>query len=132
MDLGGDGIKVAAQLFKKAAWVFNHLITVSTQLPPGTHSIDFNKETLTMNRELSLAQAQYLFYKKASEAGMAPNVLSKIAAQTAIYFESAHKECTVNNTLRGYNKGHNANVLGYHSRYFQAMALWHLGKGKYD
>lgn len=118
MDLGGDGIKVAAQLFKKAAWIFNHLITMATQLPPGYHSIDFNKEALTMNREMCLAQAQYLFFKKASDAGMAPNVLAKIAAQTAIYFDNAHKECSVNSSLRGYNRGHTTNVLGYHARYF--------------
>ena len=55
-------------------------------------STDFHKEALTMNRELCLAQGQYLFFKKASEAKMAPNVLSKIAAQTAIYFDNSHKE----------------------------------------
>jgi len=80
MDLGGDGIKIASVLFRKAAWIFNHLITMASQLPPGCASVDFHKEALTMNRELCLAQAQYLFYKKASEAGMAGGVLSKIAA----------------------------------------------------
>jgi hypothetical protein len=105
MDLSGDGIKQAVQLFKKAAWVFNNLITASTQLPAGYSSVDFHKEALTMNRELCLAQAQYLFFKKATDAGMAGNVLSKVAAQTAIYFDNAHKENQVNNALRGIGQG---------------------------
>jgi hypothetical protein len=131
MDLSGDGIKHAVQLFKKAAWVFNNLITASTQLPAGYSSVDFHKEALTMNRELCLAQAQYLFFKKATDAGMAGNVLSKVAAQTAIYFDNAHKENQVNNALRGIGQGKFANVLGYHARYFKAQAYWHLGNGKF-
>ena len=55
MDLSGDGIKQASQLFRKAAWIFNHLITASSQLPAGFSSVDFHKESLTMNRELCLA-----------------------------------------------------------------------------
>ena len=42
-----------------------------------------------MNSNLCLAQAQYLFFKKASDAGMNAAVLSKIAAQVSIYFEKA-------------------------------------------
>ena len=80
MDLGGDGIKVASKLFQQAAWVYENLLSLVTQLPAGQSSTDFNKETLTMNSNLCLAQAQYLFFKKASDAGMAPKVLAKIAA----------------------------------------------------
>jgi len=47
MDLGGDGIKVASGLFRQAAWIFEQLLTMATQLPPEAHSCDFNKETLT-------------------------------------------------------------------------------------
>ena len=86
MDLAGDGIKNASNFFRQAAWIFEQLLSMSTQLPADAHSCDFNKEALNMNSNLCLAQAQYLFFKKASDAGMAPAVLSKVAAQVSIYF----------------------------------------------
>lgn len=118
MDLGGDGIKVASKLFQEAAWVFEHLMTVCAQLPAGLGTTDFSKETLVMNSHLCLAQAQYLFFKKASDAGMPPAMLSKIAAQVAIYFQKAFESNQVNPALRAYNNGQYANVMGYHAKYF--------------
>jgi len=55
MDLGGDGIKLASKNFQQAAWVYEHLLSVVSQLPPGQSSTDFNKETLSMNSNLCLA-----------------------------------------------------------------------------
>lgn len=49
-----------------------------------------------MNSNLCLAQAQYLFFKKASESGMNANVLAKIAAQVSLYFEKAFENNQVN------------------------------------
>ena len=46
MDLAGDGIKHASSFFRQAAWLFNHLQSMVTQLSPDGHSCDFNKETL--------------------------------------------------------------------------------------
>jgi len=104
---------------------------MSTQLPADAHSVDFNKETLTQNSNLCLAQAQYLFFKKASDAGMAPTVLSKIAAQVAIYFEKAFECNQVNPNLRSFDNRKMANVLGYHSKYFAAMSYWQLGSTQF-
>ena len=132
MDLAGDGIKQASNLFRQAAWIFEQLLSMSSQLPPETHSTDFNKETLTMNSNLCLAQAQYLFFKKASDAGMAAGVLAKIAAQVAIYFEKAFESNQVNQALRNFDNSRFANVLGYHSKYFSAMAYWSLGKKQFE
>ncbi len=79
MDLSGDGIKEASKLFQQAAWTFDHLRTLVTNLNPSEVSCDFTSESLGMLSNLMLAQAQYLFYRKALEAGMKPNVLAKIA-----------------------------------------------------
>lgn len=57
MELSGDGIKVASSLFRQAAWVFEQLLNMATQLPPDAHTCDFNKEALSMNSNLCLAQA---------------------------------------------------------------------------
>jgi len=131
MDLAGEGIKVASTLFRQAAWIFEQLLTMSTQLPPDAHSCDFNKETLMMNSNLCLAQAQYLFFKKASDAGMAPAVLSKVAAQVAIYFEKAFEQNQVSPVLRSFDNRRFSNVLGYHARYFSATAYWQLGSTQF-
>lgn len=55
MDLGGEGIKVASKLFQQAAWIFEHLLSKVSQLPPETLTTDFTKEALTMNSNLCLA-----------------------------------------------------------------------------
>jgi len=50
-----------------------------TGLNPSEVTVDFTSEALGMLSSLMLAQAQYLFYRKASEAGMKPMTLSKIS-----------------------------------------------------
>ena len=67
MDLEGDGINYASKIFKQAAWVFEQLLTMVGNLPPADMSVDFSKEALTMNINLYLAQAQYLFFRKGKE-----------------------------------------------------------------
>lgn len=57
MDLAGDGIKNASKYFSQAAWVFEHLQTLVTQLPAGEATLDFSKESLNMSSNLCLAQA---------------------------------------------------------------------------
>lgn len=56
-DLSGDGIKIASNNFQQAAWIFNHLLGMLSQLPADETSLDFNKETLQQNSNLCLAQA---------------------------------------------------------------------------
>lgn len=86
MDLGGDGIRQASQYFQQAAWVFNELMSFVAQIPAGESSLDFAKETLQMNSNLCLAQAQYLFFRKGSDAGLPADKLAEVAAQVGIYF----------------------------------------------
>lgn len=67
MNLEGDGIKYACKYMQQAAWVFEDLKQQVTQLKPGECSPDFTNECLSMLSNLMLAQAQYLFYKLATE-----------------------------------------------------------------
>jgi hypothetical protein len=55
MDLGGDGVKEASKLFQQAAWTFEHLRTLVTNLNPSDVSIDFTSESLGMLSNLMLA-----------------------------------------------------------------------------
>ena len=89
MSLEGDGIKYASKYMMQAAWLFDDLKQNVTQLKPGEISPDFTAETLGMLSNLMMAQAQYLFYKMATEKKMKPEVLSKIALQISHYFKEA-------------------------------------------
>ena len=91
MDLTGEGIKEASKLLQQAGWVFEHLRTLVTQLQPSEMTCDFSSETLGTLSSLMLAQAQYLFYKKALDAGMKSTVLSKTAMQVSAYFKNAYE-----------------------------------------
>jgi len=63
---------------------------------------------------------------------MNPTVLAKVASQVSIYFEKAFEANQVNPTLRAFDNRRFANVLGYHSRYFYAMAYWQLGSTQFN
>ena len=131
MDLAGDGIKEASKLFQQAAWTFEHLRTVVTNLQPSEITIDFTSETLGMLSNLMLAQAQYLFYKKATDAGMKPAILSKIAMQVSDYFKKAYDLSQTNQALKAFDSGKFANIMHYHSLYFGAMAFLVLAEEEY-
>lgn len=130
MSLEGEGTKNAGQYFQQSAWIFEHLLTVVTQLPAGEATVDFSKESLLMASNLCLAQAQYLFFRKARDNKMKPATLAKICAQIAIYFQKAFESNQINPTLRAHENGHFANVLGYHSKYYMAMAYLQLAEGQ--
>ena len=76
-----------------------------------------------MLSNLMLAQAQYLFYKKASDAGMKALVLAKIAMQVGEYFKKAFELSQTNQALKTFDGGKFANIMQYHSLYFQGMAF---------
>jgi hypothetical protein len=105
-----------------AAWVFEDLKTNVSQLKPGETGPDFTCEALSCLSALMLAQAQYLFYKMASDKKMAPELLSKIALKIASYFSEAYEMSQTNTAIKKYQNGKWANVLCYHSKYFEASA----------
>lgn len=111
--------------------MFNELMSMTATLPAGESSLDFAKEALLMNSNLCLAQAQYLFFRKGSDAGLPAEKLAEVAAQVAVYFQKAFESNQVNIGLRQYDNGKFANILGYHARYFNALAYWQLASGKY-
>ena len=75
-----------------------------------------------------LAQAQYLFYKKAQDANMKPAVVAKIAMQVAEYFRKSYELSQTNQMLKQYDGSKFANIQQYHSLYFKAMAWFVLSQ----
>jgi programmed cell death 6-interacting protein len=122
MDLSGDGIKEASKQFQGAAAIFDEIKSRVGDLKPDQVTTDFTNESLSMLTNLSLAQAQYLFYKKASEAKMKPALLSKIAMQISEYFAEAHKFSQMNQGIRQYDGGKFSNIMLFYSHYFEASA----------
>ncbi len=92
--------------------------TLVTNLNPSESATDFTSESLGMLTNLMLAQAQYLFYKKAMEAGMKPPVLAKISMQVGDYFKKAYELSLTNTGLKQYDSAKFSNVMQYHSLYF--------------
>lgn len=84
-----------------------------------------------MLSNLMLAQAQYLFYKKANESGMKAPVLAKIAMQVSEYFRKAFELSQTNVGLKQYDNAKFANVQHYHSIYFKGMAYFVLAQDAY-
>jgi hypothetical protein len=55
---------------------------------------------------------------------MKANVLGKIAMQVAEYFKKAYELSQTNQGLKTHDSGKFANIMQYHSIYFQAMAYY--------
>ena len=66
------------------------------QLKPGESSPDFTSDVLGMLSSLMLAQAQYLFYKLATDKKQSPEILSKVALKISEYFKVAEKSAQCN------------------------------------
>jgi hypothetical protein len=130
MSLDGDGTKNAGLYFQQSAWVYEYSMNQVTQMPAGEATPDFSKESLTMCTNLCLAQAQYLFFRKAREAKMKPVTLAKICAQISIYFQKAFESNQINPNLIAHENGTFSNVLGYHAKYYMAMAYLQLAEGQ--
>jgi len=124
MDLSGDGIKEASKMFQQAGWVFEHMRTLVTGLSPSEITVDFTAEALGMLSNLMLAQAQYLFYKKANEAGMKAATLSKTSMQVSEYFKKAYELSQTNQGLKAFDQGKFASILMYHTYYFEGMSYY--------
>ena len=61
---------------------------------------------------------------------MKPVTLAKICSQISIYFQKAFEANQINPALRQYENGAFANVLGYHAKYYMAMAYLQLADGQ--
>lgn len=132
MSLEGDGIKYACKYMQQAAWVFDDLKTQVAQLKPGETSPDFTNETLSMLSNLMLAQAQYLFYKLATDKKQSAEVLSKVALQISVYFKEAHENSLMNRAIKRFQNGQFAGILEYHAKYFEASAWLVLGINRFQ
>jgi hypothetical protein len=78
-----------------------------------------------------LAQAQYLFYRKATEAGMKASILTKIAMQVSEYFKKAYELSQTNGGLKAFDNGKFAAILMYHTYYFEGMSYFVIAQEEF-
>jgi hypothetical protein len=115
----------------QAGWIFDQLKSKVGGLQPSEVSTDFTSDSLSMLSDLCLAQAQYLFYRKAVGAGMKAGILSKTSMQVADYFKNAYQHSQTNAGIKQYDSGRFAGVMHYHSYYFESMAYLCLAIDSY-
>jgi len=63
----------------------------------------------------------------AKDKGMKAQLLSQIAMQCAVYFNEAYEKNQMSLVLRQFDQGQFMHKLGYHGKYFEAIAFWELG-----
>jgi programmed cell death 6-interacting protein len=121
-----EGLKEACQLFTQAAGVFVHVRDELTQRLPGPFTSDCTPEGLSMIINLMLAQAQSCFYERALQNKMKLQLVAKLAAQAAHFFNAA-LECTKSPSLEPIlNKAWAAHIEFQHHMY-NAAALFKWG-----
>ncbi|KAG0254085.1 pH-response regulator protein palA/rim20 [Actinomortierella ambigua] len=94
-----EGLKRACAYFQRAAGCFKHLrdaIVPELRIAP---TVDISTAACTVFMHLMLAQAQECFWQKAVIDQMKDGVISRLAAQVADYYESAHEGATHSSML---------------------------------
>ena len=83
-----EGIRQACALFQQAAGLLDLVENAVSQAPWASRTTgDLAPATLRTLRTLLLAQAQRCYYEKAVLDGMSPKLLSRIAAQTSLFYQ---------------------------------------------
>eukprot|EP01117_Protostelium_nocturnum_P017320 TRINITY_DN7038_c0_g1_i1.p1 TRINITY_DN7038_c0_g1~~TRINITY_DN7038_c0_g1_i1.p1 ORF type:complete len:805 (+),score=310.62 TRINITY_DN7038_c0_g1_i1:178-2592(+) len=83
-----EGLKVACQNFQQAAGAFQ-VLKDEIEKHPQPGSVDLSLDSISMFIQLMLAQAQECFYDKAVKDNMSPSIVSKLAIQTADFYDAA-------------------------------------------
>ncbi|GAM20512.1 hypothetical protein SAMD00019534_036870, partial [Acytostelium subglobosum LB1] len=86
-----DGIKKACQNFQAAAGAFNSLREYISLHSECSVSPDLSSDSLTMLSTLMIAQAQECVYEKAVMDNLSDSIQSKLAIQTADFYDSVHQ-----------------------------------------
>ena len=79
---GTEGLKIAAQSFKKAAGMFLGAAAAASKIDQAI-SVDLSPECLSMLETMCLAHGQRCFYEKAKDDKMKDAILAKLASAAA-------------------------------------------------
>ncbi|XP_037702844.1 programmed cell death 6-interacting protein isoform X2 [Choloepus didactylus] len=94
-----EGLKVAAKHYQFASGAFLHIKETVLSALSREPTVDISPDTVGTLSLIMLAQAQEVFFLKATRDKMKDAIIAKLANQAADYFGDAFKQCQYKDTL---------------------------------
>ncbi|XP_053454981.1 programmed cell death 6-interacting protein isoform X1 [Nycticebus coucang] len=97
-----EGLKIAAKHYQFASGAFLHIKETVLSAVNREPTVDISPDTVGTLSLIMLAQAQEVFFLKATRDKMKDAIIAKLANQAADYFGDAFKQCQYKDTLPKY------------------------------
>ncbi|KAM7336886.1 hypothetical protein ACRRTK_003005 [Alexandromys fortis] len=97
-----EGLKTAAKQYQFASGAFLHIKDTVLSALSREPTVDISPDTVGTLSLIMLAQAQEVFFLKATRDKMKDAIIAKLANQAADYFGDAFKQCQYKDTLPKY------------------------------
>ncbi|XP_052043048.1 programmed cell death 6-interacting protein isoform X1 [Apodemus sylvaticus] len=97
-----EGLKTAAKQYQFASGAFSHIKDTVLSALSREPTVDISPDTVGTLSLIMLAQAQEVFFLKATRDKMKDAIIAKLANQAADYFGDALKQCQYKDTLPKY------------------------------
>ncbi|XP_036122335.1 programmed cell death 6-interacting protein isoform X1 [Molossus molossus] len=97
-----EGLKIAAKHYQFASGAFLHIKETVLSALNREPTVDISPDTVGTLSLIMLAQAQEVFFLKATRDKMKDAIIAKLANQAADYFGDAFKQCQYKDTLPKY------------------------------
>ncbi|XP_040820449.1 programmed cell death 6-interacting protein isoform X3 [Ochotona curzoniae] len=94
-----EGLKIAAKHYQFASGAFLHIKETVLSALNREPTVDLSPDTVGTLSVIMLAQAQEVFFLKATRDKMKDAIIAKLANQAADYFGDAFKQCQYKDTL---------------------------------
>ncbi|XP_069070966.1 programmed cell death 6-interacting protein isoform X1 [Pleurodeles waltl] len=112
-----EGLKAAAKFYQLASGAFAHIKDTVLSALSREPTVDISPDTVGTLSLIMLAQAQEVFFLKATRDKMKDAIIAKLANQAADYYGDAFKQCQYKDTLPKYF---------YFQEVFPVLAAKHL------
>ncbi|XP_047908133.1 programmed cell death 6-interacting protein isoform X2 [Anser cygnoides] len=97
-----EGLKAAAKHYQFASGAFQHIKDTVLSTLNREPTVDISPDTVGTLSLIMLAQAQEVFFLKATRDKMKDGIIAKLANQAADYYGDAYKQCQYKDTLPKY------------------------------
>ncbi|EOB04653.1 Programmed cell death 6-interacting protein, partial [Anas platyrhynchos] len=97
-----EGLKAAAKHYQFASGAFQHIKDTVLSALNREPTVDISPDTVGTLSLIMLAQAQEVFFLKATRDKMKDGIIAKLANQAADYYGDAYKQCQYKDTLPKY------------------------------
>ncbi|KAM4907656.1 programmed cell death 6-interacting protein isoform 2-T2 [Sylvia borin] len=94
-----EGLKAAAKHYQFASGAFQHIKDTVLSALNREPTVDISPDTAGTLSLIMLAQAQEVFFLKATRDKMKDGIIAKLANQAADYYGDAYKQCQYKDTL---------------------------------